>query len=79
MVGQSGLAVVNVGNDSEIDYFCHGGIYHYSIFLYNAYSMKIIVTAKTGAKDERVEQVAENSYQVAVKARPIKGKATLQA
>ena len=37
--------------------------------------MKIFVRVKTGAKEEFVEQVDQDNYEVAVSARPVDGRA----
>lgn len=37
--------------------------------------MKIFVTAKTGSRNESMEQIDESHFLVSVKERPIKGKA----
>ncbi len=37
--------------------------------------MKIVVTAKTGAREEKVEKFSETEYTVWVKEQPVEGKA----
>ncbi len=39
--------------------------------------IKIYITVKTNAKEEKVEQVSEKEYKVSVKAAPIQGKANI--
>lgn len=39
--------------------------------------IKIYITVKTNAKEEKVEQVSEKEYKVSVKATPIQGKANI--
>lgn len=37
--------------------------------------MKIVVTAKTGAREEKIEKFSETEYTVWIKERPVEGKA----
>lgn len=39
--------------------------------------IKIYITVKTNAKEQKVEQVSEKEYRVSVKATPIQGKANI--
>lgn len=39
--------------------------------------IKIYITVKTNAKEEKVEQISEKEYKVNVKATPIQGKANI--
>ena len=39
--------------------------------------MKIFVTAKTNAKEEKVEEIAKNHFKISTKELPIKGRANL--
>lgn len=37
--------------------------------------MKIVVTAKTGAREEKIEKISETEYTVWVKEQPVEGRA----
>lgn len=39
--------------------------------------MKIFIKVKTGAREDKIEEIGENNFLVSVKARPVKGRANI--